>query len=149
METFSALVSTDAQVAMDVVGGIEWCTGEAAIMECMERIGPMYCSYNVYSDFSTYDTSTIYDGPASDADYRGGHAVTCYGWDVDDAGVAYWKCLNSWGSWGQHGRGEFYMKKGVDTASFESFGCTSAVIDETQISGMPGAPPPPPASPPE
>ena len=59
-----------------ICGEIVPLTGEAAIMECMERIGPMYCSYNVYTDFSTYDTWTIYDGPASDADYRGGHAVT-------------------------------------------------------------------------
>ena len=117
-------------------------------MECMERIGPMFCAYEVFTDFSTYDTSTVYDGPSSDATFRGNHAVSCYGWGVDGAGVAFWKCLNSWGAWGEEGRGEFYIKKGVDTASFESFGCTSAVIDETQILGMPDAPPPPPATPP-
>jgi len=149
MTTFTALVSTEAQHALEVSGGIETCTGEAAIMECMERIGPMFCAYEVFTDFSTYDTSTVYDGPSSDATFRGNHAVSCYGWGVDGAGVAFWKCLNSWGAWGEEGRGEFYIKKGVDTASFESFGCTSAVIDETQISGMPDAPPPPPATPPE
>lgn len=148
MTTFTALVSTEEQNSLGVSGGIETCTGEAAIMECMERIGPMFCAYEVYTDFSTYDTSTVYDGPSSDASFRGNHAVTCFGWGVDDSGVAYWKCLNSWGSWGEHGRGEFYIKKGSDTASFESFGCTSAVIDETQISGMPEKPPPPPSPPP-
>ena len=53
MTTFTALISTAAQDALDIGGGIETCIGEAAIMECMERIGPMFCAYYVYSDFST------------------------------------------------------------------------------------------------
>ena len=43
-------------------------------------------------------------GPAIGATVSGGHAVTCYGWDVEADGTKYWKCINSWGSWGEHGK---------------------------------------------
>ena len=149
METFSGLVPGTESTA-----SIEMCQGEAAIMECMMRLGPMFCGFDVWSDFSDYDTSKVYDGPNKyqpprpNTYHRGGHAVVCFGWGVDESGMKYWKCMNSWGAWGEFGRGEFSIRKGADTANIESYGCSAGVIDETQIAGLPPLPPSLPPSPP-
>jgi len=149
MEAYSGLVAESEDTA-----AIEMCTGEAAIMECMTRLGPMFCGMDVWSDFSDHDTSKIYDGPHHSDEHdeqpylRGGHAVVCFGWGVDVAtGVKYWKCINSWGSWGEFHRGEFYIRKGNDTAMMESYGCSAGVIDEAQVTGLPPFTPPPPPAP--
>ena len=114
----------------------------------------MFCGMDVWSDLSDFDTSTIYKGPQHTDDHinqpylRGGHAVVCFGWGVDqETGLKYWKCLNSWGSWGEFHRGEFYIQKGADTVNIETYGCSAGVIDEAQITGLPPFSPPPPPNP--
>ena len=143
METFTGLVPSSHNTA-----SIEVCRGEAAMMECMVRLGPMFCSFDVYSDFSDHDTSGVYSGPVGDAYKRGGHAVVCFGWDVTESGTKHWKCLNSWGAWGEHKRGEFYIEKGANTANVEGYGCSGGVIDESKITGLPPFSPPLPPLPP-
>ena len=85
--------------------------------------GPMYCSFTVYNDFFSYDTATAYEYDGV-SDVGGGHAVTCYGWGPVQ-GVDAWHCINSWGGWGQEGKGIFYIKKGVNTANIESNGIST------------------------
>ena len=150
MTTFSAVTWTESLSTESV--GIDVCKGENSIMDCMLRDGPMFCAFQVYSDFGDFGTwsqNGPYDGPATGATVSGGHAVTCYGWGVEDDGTPYWKCINSWGGWwGANNRGEFKIKKGSDVANFESWGCVVATLDASQITGMPPYPPDPPATPP-
>ena len=152
MTTFSAVTWTDEPQTKSV--GIDVCQGENSIMDCMIRDGPMFCAFEVYSDFG--DLAWAADGPygknvygpENGATVSGGHAVTCYGWGVEDDGTKYWKCLNSWGDWGANNRGEFKIRKGANVAKFEEWGCTTGTLDASQITGMPPEPPAPPASPP-
>merc|ERR1719482_41854 len=129
----------------------------------MQRLGPLFCAFDVYKKF--FDNSWSSNGPygttgwgdaktvdgkckasgcgevqadrcgaTGDDEKSGGHAVTCFGWGVYDDGsadgVKYWKCLNSWGSWGGEGRGEFWIKKGADVANFETYGCVGAELGD-------------------
>jgi hypothetical protein len=152
MTTFSAVTWTQEPATQSV--GIDVCKGEHSIMDCMIRDGPMFCAFEVYSDFGglAWAANGPYGkepyGPAIGATVSGGHAVTCYGWGVEDDGTKYWKCINSWGSWGANNRGEFKMRKGANVAKFEEWGCTTGTLDSSQITGMPPSPPDPPASPP-
>jgi len=152
MTTFSALTWTDKPTTESV--GIDVCQGENSIMDCMIRDGPMFCAFEVYSDFGGLEWAAngpygkeAY-GPDNGAEVSGGHAVTCYGWGVEDDGTKYWKCINSWGDWGSNNRGEFKIRKGANVAKFEEWGCTTGTLDASQITGMPPEPPAPPASPP-
>jgi len=152
MTTFSAVTWTEQLTTKSV--GIDVCKGENSIMDCMMRDGPMFCAYEVYSDFGDMEWAANGPygkepyGPAIGATVSGGHAVTCYGWGVEADGTKYWKCINSWGDWGEHGRGEFKIRKGANVANFEEWGCTTGKLDASQITGMPPSPPNPPASPP-
>jgi hypothetical protein len=154
LTTFDGLINNPWTDTSAATGGLEYCTGELGIMDCMTRLGPMACGFEVYSDLDAWDTSTVYgghyDGALDGAEFRGGHAVTCYGWGVMN-GVKYWSCINSWGSWGEHDRGEFYIEKGSNTAKFESDGCSASAIDATALAEhllTPSAPPSPPSPPP-
>ena len=76
----------------------------------------MFCGMDVWSDLSYHDTAEVYRGVQhmdthDEQPYlRGGHAVVCFGWGVDEAtGLKYWKCINSWGAWGEFHRGEFHL----------------------------------------
>lgn len=181
LTTFDGTINNPWTDTSAPTGGVEWCTGELGIMDCMTRLGAMACSFDVYSDLDAWDTATVYtghyDGALDGAEFRGGHAVVCYGWGVMN-GIDHWKCLNSWGSWGEYGRGEFYVRqsgartpaqqtirssatdtycvwppssgqieKGGNTAEFETSGCSAADIDLSLLTASANVPTSPPSPP--
>jgi hypothetical protein len=85
--------------------------------------GPVYSAFKIYDDFSLLQQdgkNRIYEHnpvTAADRKMRGGHAVVLVGWG-EEAGVPYWKMLNSWGSrWGD--KGYFRVRRGLNTADIE------------------------------
>ncbi|CAJ0565820.1 unnamed protein product, partial [Mesorhabditis spiculigera] len=84
------------------------------------RTTAFYVCKNFY-----YYKSGVYttDCDPNNPDYEGGHAVTIVGYGTSSQGVPYWLVRNSWGTnWGM--QGYFWMKRGTDPSSFESWGNT-------------------------
>jgi cathepsin B len=70
--------------------------------------GPVEVDFSVYQDFINYKEGVYV---RTSDQYLGGHAVKMLGWGVDDKGVPYWICANSWGpGWGLNGY--FWIKRG-------------------------------------
>jgi len=89
--------------------------GEENIMQELMDNGPMYVSFDVYSDFETYKSGVYH---ATTQDYLGGHAVTLVGFGVLN-GEKYWKIKNSWNEqWGDNGH--FLIRRGTDECGIES-----------------------------
>eukprot|EP00764_Aduncisulcus_paluster_P012418 gnl/Carplike_NY0171/5436_a7435_328.p1 GENE.gnl/Carplike_NY0171/5436_a7435_328~~gnl/Carplike_NY0171/5436_a7435_328.p1 ORF type:complete len:114 (+),score=15.35 gnl/Carplike_NY0171/5436_a7435_328:350-691(+) len=85
--------------------------------EIMAR-GPIEVAYQVYSDFSVYQSGIYHHVSGS---YGGGHAVKIIGWG-EDGGTPYWIVANSWGvNWGENGF--FRIIRGIDECGIESLGC--------------------------
>ena len=62
LTTFDGLINNPWTDTSAATGGLEYCTGELGIMDCMTRLGPMACGFEVYSDLDAWDTSTVYGG---------------------------------------------------------------------------------------
>lgn len=91
-----------------------------SMKEYLSAKGPLVTRFDVYSDFYSYK-SGVYRKTA-EAEYKGGHCVTCVGYDETKQA---WLCKNSWGSgWGMEGF--FYIgynECGIDNSMYyaESF----------------------------
>ena len=65
------------------------------------HVGPVETRFDVYQDFFNYKGGTY---KHTSGGYSGGHAVKMIGYGVDENGVKYWLCANSWGAkWGMKG----------------------------------------------
>merc|ERR1719499_333819 len=74
--------------------------GEKAIMEKIQRSGPVETAFTVYEDFANY-VSGIYTHVSGSVE--GGHAEKIVGWGEEN-GIKYWKVANSWNPyWGEDG----------------------------------------------
>merc|ERR1711957_1113664 len=110
--------------------------GEEQIMQELSENGPMYVSFDVYSDFETYKSGVYHH--VSD-DYLGGHAVTLVGYGVLNE-EKYWKIKNSWNEqWGDGGH--FLITRGTDECGIESS------VSAGKISSKPSPSPTPSPSP--
>jgi Papain family cysteine protease len=80
--------------------------------EWVDNIGPLVCSFEVYSDFFAWSGTKPYER-SSTAKPEGGHVVLIVGYD-DTAGC--WIIKNSWGTgWGDSGFGLIaYGQCGID-----------------------------------
>lgn len=108
--------------------------GETQIMQELVDNGPLYVSFDVYSDFETYKSGVYH---AVSQDYLGGHAVTLVGYGTLN-GEKYWKIKNSWNEqWGDNGH--FLIRRGVDECGIES-GVSAGLV-----SGSGPTPPPTPS----
>jgi len=77
--------------------------------------GPVVATFEVYSDFYTYQ-SGVYQHVSGDDE--GGHAVKFIGWGTEN-GTDYWLVANSWNEdWGD--QGFFKIIRGVDECGIES-----------------------------
>jgi len=117
---------------------------EANIAYAMKSFGALYCRFDVYSNFFSYDGG-VYMGASDGAERSGGHAVTCYGFGTTSDGTKYWDCLNSWGSgWGLAPHGGFKTLRGSGNAGLIT-SCTTTNIDYDDIFPTGAVPPSPPA----
>jgi len=90
-------------------------SNEAAIMEEVQKNGPVEVAFTVYSDFPNYK-SGVYQHTSGRV--LGGHAVRLIGWG-EERGVKYWLIANSWNKyWGDNGT--FKIKRGVNECGIES-----------------------------
>uniref|UniRef100_A0A7S3N996 Peptidase C1A papain C-terminal domain-containing protein n=1 Tax=Euplotes harpa TaxID=151035 RepID=A0A7S3N996_9SPIT len=75
-------------------------TNEKAIMQEIQKYGPVEVGFMVYADFMSYK-SGVYN--THGGRFLGGHAVKVIGWGVE-GNLPYWTVANSWGeSWGEQG----------------------------------------------
>jgi len=87
----------------------------SAIQTEIMNNGPVECAFTVHESFMHYSNG-VYS--SCDGQELGGHAVTNYGWGVQN-GVPYWIFHNSWNvTWGLQGK--FLIKRGVDLCGIES-----------------------------
>ena len=108
----------------DCPSGATSCPDQVkAVQRELMTNGPVYSAFKIYDDFSLLQQdgkNRIYEHnpvTAADRKMRGGHAVVLVGWG-EEAGVPYWKMLNSWGSrWGD--KGYFRVRRGLNTADIE------------------------------
>lgn len=78
------------------------------IKQEMMTYGSITAAFTVYEDFETYSSGVYYH---QTGDSLGGHAIKCIGWGVDESGLNYWLCVNSWNdTWGMEGT--FKIKMG-------------------------------------
>jgi cathepsin B len=97
------------------MSGDKQCT-EKQIKHDLVKNGPMYASFDVYSDFPTY-SGGVYKHTTDEV--LGGHAVTLVGYGTDEHGTPYWKVKNNWNEgWGLGGH--FLIKRGSDECGIES-----------------------------
>jgi len=90
--------------------------GEEKIMTDLVNSGPMYISFQVYSDFPAYKSGVYYHTTGSK--HLGGHAVTLVGYGELD-GEKYWKIKNSWNEqWGDNGH--FLIRRGTNECGIEA-----------------------------
>lgn len=77
--------------------------------------GPLATRFNVYSDFYSYKKGIYQKTPS--AEFKGGHAVLCVGYDLEHQA---WICKNSWGSgWGEKGYFRIAMGEcGIDACMY-------------------------------
>ncbi|CAM9798101.1 unnamed protein product [Ectocarpus sp. 8 AP-2014] len=103
--------------------------------------GPICCTIQVYKSMYSYDGLSIYEGPADDDEYVGGHAAVLFGFAEEVNGVEEgfdgdtWFIKNSWSaSWpikSPASKGLFYMRAGKNCCGVESrASCAQPVITE-------------------
>ena len=87
------------------------------IMKCILTGGPVDATFNVYSDFESYEDGVYTHKSGS---FKGLHSVKVVGWGHDDtSGYDYWIVQNSWGRfWGNLG-GYFHIRKGTNECGIE------------------------------
>jgi hypothetical protein len=81
--------------------------------------GPITVSFDVYSNFFSYNAATdVYN--QTSGSYAGGHAVKIIGWGSTAGGMPYWLVANSWAPrWGD--QGYFKMLRGANLCGFEKY----------------------------
>lgn len=85
--------------------------------------GPVVSTFNVYEDFIDYK-SGIYQHITGEI--IGMQNIKIIGWGINDDGIKYWLCANSWNViWGE--KGFFRILKGENECG----------IEEYAIAGMP------------
>lgn len=88
--------------------------GERALMQDIVQKGPITVVFDVLDDFPAYRHG-IYDPNSFKS--LGGHAVSMYGYGVEN-GVKYWLIKNSWNEkWGENGW--FRMVRGKNACAIE------------------------------
>jgi cathepsin B len=86
-------------------------------IELMQN-GPMYCRFDVYTDFKEYKSGIYY---VTSKSFLGGHAVKLLGWGREN-GIEFWVLQNSWGDgWGENGN--FRIKVGAGGICSFAVGC--------------------------
>lgn len=91
-----------------------------SMKEYLATKGPLVTRFDVYNDFYNYKSGVYHR--TNKAIYKGGHCVTCVGYDETKQA---WLCKNSWGTrWGM--QGFFYIgynECGIDSSMYhaESF----------------------------
>lgn len=85
------------------------------MIDWLAKKGPLATRFNVYSDFYSYKKGIYKKTPS--AQYKGGHAVLCVGYDSKNNA---WICKNSWGSrWGEEGYFRIAMGEcGIDACMY-------------------------------
>merc|ERR1711994_338680 len=97
-ENYGKIFNEDMKFAKSVYDVKE---NEEAIMEEVQRNGPLEVAFIVYADFPHYK-SGVYEHTKGYIP-KGGHAVRLIGWGVEN-GVKYWLIANSWNKyWGDNG----------------------------------------------
>lgn len=87
---------------------------EAIKKEIFEN-GPVEAAFTVYQDFLAYKSGVYRHVSGSQL---GGHAISLYGWGVED-NTPYWLVKNSWNDdWGDHGF--FKILRGKDECGIEA-----------------------------
>ncbi|XP_042217955.1 dipeptidyl peptidase 1-like isoform X2 [Homarus americanus] len=113
------------------VGGYYGACNEEVMLEALVTTGPISVSFEVYSDFSSYNGG-IYHHTGLESDFNPfeltNHVVLIVGYGVEeDTGEKFWIVKNSWGgSWGEDGF--FRIRRGTDECAIESMAVQVTII---------------------
>jgi C1A family cysteine protease len=112
--------------AVKITNILNFGANQAAIKNHLTKVGPVSCSFEVFTDFFNY-SSGIYRHISGV--HEGYHCVTVIGYSEAEQS---WICKNSWGSaWGMGGFFKIaYGQCQID--SFEKIGVTGVVIPNPQ-----------------
>ncbi|KAG9392169.1 Ser-Thr-rich glycosyl-phosphatidyl-inositol-anchored membrane family [Carpediemonas membranifera] len=120
-----------APIPRYMTGELYRVTGEKAMANELVAHGPIPVAIRLYSGLYTLEPGQVYVKTDNEI-YRGGHAVVIVGYGVTSDGVKYWECANSWGP-NYCDQGYFWIRRGSNELSIESYPCGVAPILTAQI----------------